>query len=57
MAEPVPRTVICELQFENGKAIGISNQTVSKIPENPGAFAFPVVHLPLSNPARGCNRL
>src|SRR5437899_4870284 len=26
MAEPIPRTVSRELQFENGKAIGISNR-------------------------------
>jgi hypothetical protein len=27
MADPIPRTVSRELQFENGKANGISNQT------------------------------
>jgi hypothetical protein len=32
MADPIPRTVSRELQFENGKAIGISNQTGSENP-------------------------
>jgi hypothetical protein len=35
MADPLPRTVSRELQFENGRAIGISNQKVSKNPRKP----------------------
>jgi hypothetical protein len=32
MADPIPRTVSRELQFEDGKAIGISNQTDAENP-------------------------
>src|SRR5262249_41979392 len=51
-----PAHVSCELQFEHGKALGISKQHRTQNPRKSWGFPFLQPHLPPENPARGWTR-